>query len=59
MIFTIQDFFNEYWTWFLDAYLILFVIALVLSYAFKNKRAAVKASREAAKKKVVNKVPGK
>lgn len=38
MIFTIQDFFNEYWTWFLDAYLILFVIALVLSYAFKNKR---------------------
>jgi diadenylate cyclase len=37
MIFTIQDFFNQYWTWFLDAYLILFVVALVISVAFKNR----------------------
>lgn len=38
MILTLEEFFLKYWTWFLDAYLILFVIACVLRYAFKNKR---------------------
>ncbi len=41
MIFTIQQFFQDYWKWFLEAYLILFIVSLIVFYALKNKKVIV------------------
>lgn len=41
MVLTIQEFFQEYWKWFVEAYLILFVISLFAFYSVKNKKIIV------------------
>lgn len=41
MILTIQDFFNTYWTWILEAYLILFIVCFVVLFSFKNRKAII------------------
>ncbi|MCR5223631.1 MAG: DNA integrity scanning protein DisA nucleotide-binding domain protein [Bacilli bacterium] len=38
MILTIQEFFQQYWKWFLEAYLIIFVVIIPLRFILKNKR---------------------
>lgn len=38
MVLSFTTFIKEYWTWFLDAYLVLFVVALILKFAFKNRK---------------------
>ena len=38
MILGIQDFFNEYWKWFLQTYLILIIVIIPVRYILKNRR---------------------
>ncbi len=38
MVLSFMSFIKEYWTWFLDAYLVLFIVTLILKIALKNKK---------------------
>ncbi len=38
MILSFSEFIKDYWTWFLDAYFVLFIVALALKFAFKEKK---------------------